>query len=289
MKAFFKGRFLQLLAFAVILAVAVVGIFKSGVLEKFKRNTPLSGDILRVTYIDVGQGDSTYITFPDGENMLIDGGSNNSMAYDYLKGEKVSKIDYLVATHPHEDHIGGLAEICENTKTNKVYLPDVSASTKIYNRFLTALDKGNCDVNVAEEGVLIKETDNLRVEILSPVESEYDNLNNYSAVVKITYKDVSFLFTGDCEADAEELLDFSKVEADVLKVGHHGSKSSSSRDFINAVNPKYAVISVGENNSYGHPNDKVLERLADIEAKVYRTDVLGDICVTTNGTDINID
>lgn len=288
MKAFLKGRLLQIVFVVLILAVIAVFVFDKGIFENKNEEKTITGDTVNVIYIDVGQGDSTFITFPDGENMLIDGGSDNGLAYDFLKKENVDSIDYLVATHPHEDHIGGLATICENIKADKVYLPDISASTKIYNRFLKALDKGNCDVNVAKMGVVIKENDNLKVEILSPVEDKYDNLNNYSAVLKITYKDVSFLFTGDLEADAEELLDFSKVDSDVFKVGHHGSKTSSSQVFIEAVSPSYSVISVGENNNYGHPSDKVLNRLYNAGSKIYRTDECGDITVITDGKAINV-
>ncbi len=288
MKAFIKGRLWQTILIVAVLWIAAVYVINGDFFGKIKSDKNLNGNVLSVEYIDVGQGDSTFITFDDGENLLIDGGSDNSMAYNYLKKNKVESIDYVVATHPHEDHIGGLAEICENLSVNAVYLPDVSASTKIYNRFLKSLDNGKTDVNVAKKGVTIKEDDDLKVEILSPVLEEYDNLNDYSAVVKITYRDVSFLFTGDCETTAEEKLDMNAVKSDVLKVGHHGSKTSSSPQFINAVKPKYAIVSVGENNSYGHPNDKVLNRLHSVGAKIYRTDEEGNITVTTDGTNIEV-
>lgn len=290
MKGFIKGSFLKVALVLLILWCVSVYISDKDVIPNNQndKNIELNQDVMSVTYIDVGQGDSEYICFPDGENMLIDGGSDNEKAYNYLKKNDVESIDYLVATHPHEDHIGGLGEICENIEIKNVFMPDISASTKAFNRFLKALDNRNVNGTVAKKGVVIKENDDLRVEILSPALKMYENTNDYSAVVKITYRDTSFLFMGDCEKPAESNIDKKDLKADVIKIGHHGSSTSSSSEFIKSVNPKYAVISVGKNNDYGHPHDKVLNRLYNLGIKVFRTDESGDIKIYTDGTEISV-
>ena len=200
----------------------------------------------------------------------------------------IKNIDYLVATHPHEDHIGGLTEVCEKIEIKNVFMPDISSSTKTFNRFLKALNKNNVNAVVAKKGVVIKENDELKVEILSPVLDRYEELNDYSAVVKITYKDTSFLFMGDCEKVSESLIDENDLKADVIKIGHHGSGSSTASRFIKKVNPKYAVICVGKDNDYGHPHDEVLNRLYNLGISVLRTDEDGNIKIKTDGKNITV-
>lgn len=290
MKAFFKGRFIQTVLILFILWVISVYVSDSDVLNKKTngKNINLGTNVMSVTYIDVGQGDSEFILFPDGENMLIDGGSDNGCAYSYIFENNIKNIDYLVATHPHEDHIGGLTEVCEKIEIKNVFMPDISSSTKTFNRFLKALNKNNVNAVVAKKGVVIKENDELKVEILSPVLDRYEELNDYSAVVKITYKDTSFLFMGDCEKVSESLIDENDLKADVIKIGHHGSGSSTASRFIKKVNPKYAVICVGKDNDYGHPHDEVLNRLYNLGISVLRTDEDGNIKIKTDGKNITV-
>ena len=224
-------------------------------------NVSLEGDILEVHFIDVGQGDSTLII--QGENsMLIDAGTNESaeVVENYLKECGIEKLDYIVGTHPHEDHIGGLDEVIEKFDEDKILFPKVTSTTKTFENFVTAVkNKGKKLTTpvVGEKYELGKAT----FEIIAPNSEKYDSLNNYS-------------------------INNIDITADVIKIGHHGSSTSTSSKFLEAVNPKYAVISLGKDNSYGHPHKEVLARLKLSEATIYRTDTSGSIVSKTDGNSI---
>lgn len=241
-------------------------------------------DALRVHYIDVGQGDSELIELPNDEVMLIDAGENDKggVVVDYIKSQGIDKIDYLVGTHPHSDHIGGLDTVIDELETGKIYMPKVASDTKTFNDVLDAVERKGLSVNTAKSGVEVLKSDDLSVTFVAPVRETYKSLNNVSAVVKIVYKNSSFLFTGDAEEQAEEDIT-ADVRADILKAGHHGSSTSSSWDFLNRVNPSCAVISCGEGNEYGHPHTETLEKLSEIGAAVYRTDLDGTVIIETQG------
>ena len=241
---------------------------------------------LRVSFIDVGQGDSEFIELPNGETLLIDAGTNETGAdvVNYIESLGYSSIDYVVGTHPHEDHIGGLDDVIRTFDVESVYMPKVTADTKTFEDVLDAVDEKGLTINTAKAGVTLVDGDRLSVKMLAPVLDEYDNTNDYSAVIKVVYGDTSFLFTGDAEEYAESLIT-GDVSADVLKVGHHGSSTSTGEAFLERVSPSYAVISCGLGNSYGHPHTETIEKLGGIP--VFRTDEMGTIVATSDGSEIS--
>ena len=247
------------------------------------------GKELRVHFIDVGQADAIFIELPNQQTMLIDAGEtgNGAEIVSYVHHAGYSTLDYVVATHPHADHIGGMATVIEQLTINKFFMPKKEQTTKIFEKMIDALSSKSVDVYTARSGVVILEEGALRIEIVAPTTDTYSDLNNYSAVVKLSYGENSFLFTGDAEVDSEELISLD-VEADVLKVGHHGSDSSTSTDFLRRVNPKYAVISVGEGNKYDHPSPSVIDKLEQAGVEIYRTDLSGTIIFRSDGQNLSI-
>lgn len=245
---------------------------------------------LAVHYIDVGQGDSIYIKTPNGEDILIDGGNKDgSDVVSYLKKQKVNDIELMIATHPDADHIGGLDEVLKAFKVKSVYAPKVSHTTEAYKDFLNAVKAEKVKIQSAKSGVDLK-IKGLTAKFVAPVKEYGKDLNNWSAVLYITYGKNTFLFTGDAEEQSEKDMLNSKqsLKADVLKVGHHGAKETTTDAFLNAVQPKYAVISVGAKNSYKHPTNEVLNRLNKVKATVYRTDKHGSIIISSDGKKITV-
>lgn len=247
-------------------------------------------DELRVSFIDVGQGDSQFIELPNGETMLIDAGTNETgkNVVDYIKSLDYTSINYVVGTHPHEDHIGGLDDVIKTFDIGSIYMPKVTADTKTFEDVLDAAESKNLMINTAKSGVSIMNTEDLSVKFLAPTLDSYENTNDYSAVVKVVYGETSYLFTGDAEEFSESLIT-DDVNADVLKVGHHGSSTSTSTEFLKKVSPSSAVISCGKDNSYGHPHSETLQKLADMRTAVYRTDELGTIVSVSDGKTITFD
>ena len=243
---------------------------------------------LTVTVLDVGQADCIVIVSPSGKTMLIDCGlsSTEDRVNAYLEAAQIDSFDVVVATHPHSDHIGGMAEILRGREFRAIYMPRVTHDSKTYDELISVIEDHGLKAKAAEYGVTIPFDDALTVQILAPVADDYDSLNDYSAVVRIDYNNSSFLFTGDAEMISEmDMVSTCKdlLNADVLKVGHHGSATSSTEDFLNAVSPQYAVISVGEGNSYGHPNSAVIDALEQQNCRVYRTDQDGTVSFVTDG------
>ncbi|MBQ8627411.1 MAG: MBL fold metallo-hydrolase [Agathobacter sp.] len=247
---------------------------------------------LKVHYIDVGQGDSSFVELPNGETILIDAGipSQGYVVTNYIKNLGYTDIDYVVATHPHNDHIGGLPTVLESFKVGKFYMPNKEHTSDIFMTMLTAVQSNGCKAAYAKSGLSVIDEGNLKVNFVAPVSSGYSDLNNYSAVLRISYDKSSFLFTGDAEdiVEAELISSGQTISADVLKVGHHGSGYSSTASFLKVVKPKYAIISVGR-NSYGHPTAEALTRLVDVNAQIYRTDEVGTVVVTTDGKAYTLD
>ncbi len=241
-------------------------------------------------FLDVGQGDCTFIELPNGETMLIDASVSGlgEGIEDYIKNCGYTKIDYLVATHPHADHIGSMAYIVENMDIGKIYMPNVSTTTRTFENLLTAISEKGMKIQSAKAGMNIFNDGNLYIDILAPVEIVEDDLNNCSIVLKITYENNSFLFTGDAEKAEFETI-YEDMSADVLKVPHHGSRTSTYKKFLERVNPQIAVISLGKDNEYGHPHKSTLKYLKEFGVTIYRTDKDATVIVTSDGNDILVE
>ena len=246
-----------------------------------------SGDTLRVNYIDVGQGDSIFIQLPNNETMLIDAGEayEADNVIDFLNNLGIKKIEYVVGTHPHTDHIGGLEEVINTFDVGAIYMPKVSSNSKTFEDLLTTISNKGLKGKTAKSGVVVLDEDNLKLEFIAPNSDNYSNLNNYSAVLKLTYLDNTFLFMGDAETLSEDEIT-CEIKADVIKVGHHGSDSSSGIEFVKKVSPEYAIIMVGEGNSYNHPYQSIIDRYESVGAKVLRTDLDGNIVCDSDGVDV---
>jgi len=266
---------------------ALVFLFAAGCAEPTLRE---SSDILSVHFIDVGQGDSIFIELPGGQCMLIDSGEKqySETVKSYISTLKYEKIDYLVATHPHSDHIGSMSEIVDAFDIDTVYMPKVSHNTKTYENLLLSIKNKGLRVTTAKAGVSVRLTDDLDFEIVAPVGETHSDLNNWSVVLRLVYGNTAFLFTGDAEAASESKIT-ANISADVLKVGHHGSYTSTSADFLKNVAPNHAVISCGKDNDYGHPHKETLEKLTNAGVAVYRTDLSGSIIFTSDGITVSTD
>ena len=245
--------------------------------------------MLNVHFLDVGQGDSIFIELPDEKTMLIDAGENyhGEGIKNYIGDCGYSKIDYLVATHPHSDHIGSMAYIVRNMDIGSAYMPKAAANTKIYENLLESISDKGLKITSAKVGLTIAEESDYTINVVAPVTIDEDNLNNSSAVIKLTYKDNTFLFTGDAEKKELETIT-ADISSDVLKVGHHGSTTSTTEEFPYEVNPTYAVISAGENNSYGHPHKETLELLEEFNCRVYSTDIDKTVVFSSDGKTISV-
>lgn len=244
---------------------------------------------LKIYFIDVGQGDSALLEY-NNHYMLIDAGDNSEEEFmvEYLNSKNVNTIDYLIGTHPHADHIGGMDAVIDNFDIEKIYMPNATTTTKTFEDVLDSIEEKNLSITEPVTGTEFM-LDDIPIEILSP-DIEYDELNNNSIVLKLTYNDISFLFTGD----AEELAEYNilnsgyNVSSNVLKVGHHGSYTSTTDEFLNAVNPQYVVISCGKNNRYEHPHKETLQKLENSNREIFRTDEDGTIIFSTTGKNLEI-
>ena len=250
-----------------------------------------------IYYLDVGQGDSELIRLPGGENILIDTGTGETAdkLVSLLQELGVKRVDHLIATHPHEDHIGGMESVVRKIPVGKIYMPKVAdkqiPTTRTYEGLIDAISDKKLKITQAKAGMTIPLSGQAKLELLAPNGTQYDDLNNYSVVAKLTYGQKTFLFTGDAEklSEKEMLGKNYDLKCDVLKCGHHGSSSSTSAAFLKAVSPQFAVISCGLNNDYGHPNKDVLSRLQKAGVKVYRTDLQGTILARCDGKSITFE
>lgn len=245
---------------------------------------------MKVHYIDVGEGDSIFIELPNEKTMLIDAGEavEGKKVINYIKQLGYSNIDYIVGTHPHTDHIGGLAQVINSFDLGKIYMPKVISTSKTYENLLNTISMKGLKIQTARAGVNIINEKNLLIDIIAPNRDSYSDLNNYSIVIKITYKNRKFIFMGDAEMISENEI-LTDVTADIVKVGHHGSNTSSGQNFVDRVNAKYAIISVGSDNNYNHPNMNIVNRWENSGAKVYRTDLSGTIIAITDGNTLSIE
>lgn len=277
----------------VFLIIAIIGLLgKEKILDKQEEKTPNTNIVdskLEIYFFDVGQADSILIKEKD-YTMLIDGGnqSDGENLVKYLQEElNVNDIDILVGTHPHEDHIGGLPNVISSLSIGKIYLPNATTTTKIFEKLLDTIAEKNYKITVPKKDEEIN-LNNMNFKVLYTGTDESD-LNNTSIVLKLEYGKTSYLFTGDATDKTEEKIIDKDIEADVLKIGHHGSSYSSTEDFLNKVKPKYAIIQVGIDNKYDHPTKTTLDKLNEKNIKIYRTDKDGTIKLTSDGTNINFE
>lgn len=255
--------------------------------------TELDPDVATLTahFIDVGQGDSELIELPDGKTMLIDAGTSSaaSTVIDYLEEQDVDTIDYLVATHPHADHIGGMAQVIRTFEVGELWMPDASSGTATYERFLDAVEDAELTVHQAKAGESIADEDaGYEIDIAGPEEGvESEDANDASVIIQVTYEDASFVFTGDAPASAIAKADLD--EADVLKAAHHGSETGTNAAVMNKLDPTYVVMSYKEGNSYGHPDQSVLDAIESAGATAYSTAANGTVTATTDGDAVLIE
>lgn len=245
----------------------------------------VEGQDVVVKFFDVGQADSILVQSA-GVNMLIDAGTNNmgNTVVQNLKDLGITKINYLVGTHPHEDHIGGMDDVINNFEIGTIYMPKVQTNTKTFEDVLDAISNKGLTITTPEVGYVF-EVGNTKCEVMcagTGTTEENSNLNLSSIVIRMVYGEESFLFMGDAEEKNETSRQWPQTT--VLKVGHHGSDTSSSESFLNQVKPEISVISVGINNTYGHPKKTTLDKLNALETSIYRTDQNGTITITCDGT-----
>ncbi len=246
-------------------------------------NQDLNG--IKVSYLDVGQADSILIQV-NNEAMLIDAGNNNDGRglVKYLKDRGINNFKYVVGTHAHEDHIGGMDDIIKKFKIENFYMPNNPTTTETFIEVLNALEAKKVKFQTPKIGTRLQ-LGNSTIEVLS-IKDKLEDLNDTSIVLRLTYKNVSFLFTGDITQNIEKELLNKNINSTVLQVSHHGSKYSNSANFLRKVNPKYAIISCGINNEYYHPHKVVLDKLEKLNTKIYRTDLDGTIVALSDGNNI---
>lgn len=248
------------------------------------QTSPISPN-LTVHFIDVGQGDAILIDMGDIE-VLIDGGEKNTGAADYIRPYIDGALDVMVATHTHADHIGGLIDILARYRVNDIWLNGDNGTSATFAQFMNSVNAEGATIHKAERGNVIQ-AGNLTFVVLNPAKPLFSDQNNNSIVLSLKYGGIDFLFTGDTEKEAEAAMLAQSVvpipDVEILKAGHHGSRTASSPDFLNVIKPETAVYSAATGNSYGHPHKETLINLDNIGAKIYGTDVHGTVVITTDG------
>ena len=258
--------------------------------EIVKTKEPIPKDLskMEVHFIDVGQGDSILIESA-GEYMLIDAGDNSEgiNVLRYLKKEGVETLKYVIGTHPHSDHIGGVDQVIDSFEVKKIILPNITNDTQTFEDVLAAISNKGLKITTPKVGNEYS-IGNAKFTIIAPNGTDYSNLNNYSVGIKLENGNNAFVMCGDAELEAEyDILDSGiDVSADVLKLGHHGSDTATSEAILKAVNPSYAIISVGINNKYGHPFAETLQKIFNSHIKLFRTDMQGGIIAISDGKNI---
>ncbi len=284
-----KAQILTIIVFAII---ALGGaIFGNDIVSKEPKVENLNGN-LEISYLNVGQGDSAYIKVNDFD-ILIDAGprSDADALLQQLEEKDIDDFEMIIATHPHEDHIGGMAKVFEKYDVESFYMPKVTHTTKTFENMVNAINKEGIKIKQIKEGMSFDLGEGAKIDVYSPIYESYEEFNDYSPIMKLTFGQNEFMFTGDAEAHAEQDVVAkypTNLKADVLKFGHHGSSTSSTEEFVKAVSPKYGIISCGVDNTYGHPHRETLEKISKYNIEAYRTDKQGQINVTSDGMTIKI-
>lgn len=245
---------------------------------------------MEVHFIDVGQGDCILIKTPEDKTILIDGGTPESgeKIVDFLKEQQIKNINLLVVTHPDIDHIGGLPAVIKSTKVDKILDSGKLYTTKTYRKYINQVAKQNIPVEIAEKNQMIKLDPSIKIRVLNTY-GPFRNNNESSIALKVTYKEIDFLLMSDIKKQQEkEIMKTENLHAEIIKVAHHGSKTSSSLDFLKEVSPKVAILTYSKQNDYGHPVNRVIQNLYKVNALIYSTAVFGNITITTNGTEYDI-
>lgn len=271
-----------------IIVVLLAGYFGIDLTQDSK--VPKDSELM-ISYMDVGQGDAAYIKV-NGNDILIDAGprSNSKELLEQLKAKNIDDFELVIATHPHEDHIGGMVDVFKEYEVKTFYSPKITHTTKTYENLVKAVKDEGLKTKELKGGMVIDLGEGAKFEVFTPQKSEYEELNDYSPIMKLSFGDTSYLFTGDAEKLAEEeaLAKYkNSLDSDVIKFGHHGSSSSSSNAFIEAVSPKYGIISCAKDNKYGHPHRETLDIIKKYNIKTFRTDTDGEIILTSDGKSIN--
>lgn len=287
-----KGNIISAIVAVLIVAAAAVWFYFNPVGDNTVKNSGF-----KLTAVDIGQGDSIFIQC-GGKNMLVDSGpvEGKDDLIEFLQSKNIKKLDYVLVTHQHADHIGGMPEVLKNFDVDQFImyeLPEQMVPTsKAYKKLLNSLLDHDITVKAAND--MVGESFMLgdaKITVLGPIDGDTDNLNNLSVVTRVEYGDTAFILSGDAEKSEEKdiIKSGANLSADVYKVGHHGSKTSSTGKYLEAINPKYALISAGNDNSYNHPSEKTLEKLSEREIEYYITKEDGDITVTSDGTNIKVE
>lgn len=285
-----KGNKLgQLITIIVFIAIGLGSMYYTK--NKAKANMGPVDGVLNISYLDVGQGDAAYIRVNDFD-ILIDAGprSESDKLMKQLEEKNIDDFEIVIATHPHEDHIGGMGDVFKKYDVESFYMPKVTHTTQTFKYMVEAVKREGIKIQTIKEGMSFDLGSGAKFDVYSPMYESYEEFNDYSPVMKLTFGETKFIFTGDAEAHVEEEVVAkypNDLEADVLKFGHHGSSTSSIDEFVKSVSPKYGIISCGVDNKYGHPHRETLEKIKKYNIEAFRTDTQGQITLTSDGKKID--